>query len=175
MGRFASETTVPVSKSRAEIESTLIRYGAEEFQTGWKQGAAMIGFRVKDLFIRFVLPLPSRADKNLTHKKDRYGYLVKRTDQQIEQVYQQEERQRWRALLLTVKAKLEAVECKISTLEQEFLAFIVMPNQMTVGDFIIDRALPAIRAGNMPLMLAAPKADDVQDAEFETTTTKGNP
>lgn len=33
-------------------------------------------------------------------------------------------------------------------------------------EFIIDRALPAIRAGNMPLMLAAPKRDDVQDAEI---------
>ena len=165
MGRFASETTVPVSKSRAEIESTLIRYGATEFQTGWKQGAAMIGFKVRDLYIRFILPLPSRTDKGITHKQGRYGYLVKRTESQIEQAYQQEERQRWRALLLTVKAKLEAVECQISTLEQEFLAFIVMPNQMTVGEFVIDRALPAIRAGSMPLMLTGPKADDVQDAE----------
>lgn len=166
MGRYASETTVPVAKSRAEIEATLIRYGANEFQTGWKTGAAMIAFRLKDLFIRFILPLPSRTDKNITHKKDRYGYVVKRTEQQTEQAYQQEERQRWRALLLTVKAKLEAVECGISTIEQEFLAFIVMPNQMTLGEFIIDRALPSIRAGTMPLMLTGPKPDVVEDAEF---------
>ena len=166
MPRFASDTSVPVERSRAEIESTLVKYGADEFQTGWTTGRAMVAFRLKDLFIRFVLPIPGRDEKRFTHKKDRYGSTVKRTDAQSEAAWNQEIRQRWRCLLLTIRAKLEAVECGISSIEQEFLAFIVMPNQVTLGEWIIDRALPAIKAGNMPLMLAGPKPEDIQDAEI---------
>lgn len=168
MGRYASDTSVPVEKSRAEIEQCLIRYGADEFHSGWQEGKAMIAFRIEGLFIRFILPIPDKKEKRFTHKKDRYGYETKRTDLQVENAHQQEVRQRWRALLLTVKAKLEAVECKISTLEQEFLAFIVLPNSMTLGEWVIENALPQIRSGKMPLMLSGPKVDDVQNAEFES-------
>jgi hypothetical protein len=167
MGHFASETTVPVEKTRAEIETTLMRYGASEFHSGWKEGQAMIAFRLGDLFIRFVLPIPARDDKKFTHKKSRYGNWEKRTDLQAAKVWDQEVRQRWRALHLVIKAKLEAVECAISTIEQEFLAFIVMPNQITVGEWIMSDAIPQIRAGQMPtLMLPSPPPEDVEDAEF---------
>ncbi len=167
MPRYASETTVPVEKSRAEIEECLRRYGASEFHSGWKEDAAMIAFRIGDLFIRFVLPLPSQSEKKFTHKKDRWGQMSKRTDLQTFKAWDQEIRSRWRALNLVVKAKLEAVECGISTVEQEFLAYIVMPNQVTVGEWIIGSALPLIRGGQMPpLMLMPPNSDSVQDAEF---------
>lgn len=49
-------------------------------------------------------------------------------------------RQRWRALALCIKAKLEAVECGITTFESEFLAHIVLPS----GETMADRALPYI-------------------------------
>lgn len=165
MPRYASETAVPVERSRAEIEETLRRYGASEFHSGWKSEAAMIAFRLGNLFIRFVLPLPKASERRFTHKKDRWGYEKVRTDRQKLDALDQEVRSRWRALLLVIKAKLEAVECGISTNEQEFLAFIVMPNDLTVGQWIMSEAMPAIRAGQMPqLMLAAPS---VTDAEFE--------
>src|SRR5690242_3582277 len=129
MSRYASETTVPVERSRAEIEATLTRYGASEFMSGWMEGKAMVAFRVKGLLIQFVLPIPDKNDKKFTHRKKR-GYLTKATEAQQENAWNQEIRQRWRALNLVVKAKLEAVECGISTIEKEFLAFIVLPNQM---------------------------------------------
>lgn len=163
MGRYASETTVPVEKSRAEIEATVVRYGASEFQSGWRADAAMIGFKIRDLYIRFVLPLPDKKDKAITHKISRYGYETKKSELQIQKAYDQEVRQRWRALALTIKAKLEAVDCDISTIEAEFLAFITLPNQMTVGEWFMDH-VAAIREGRMPLALEAPK--DVQDAEI---------
>lgn len=168
MSRYAKETVVPIERSRAEIEETLRRYGASEFHSGWKQEAAMIGFRIKALFVRFVLPFPARDEKRFTHKKVR-GYMKPMSELQRERAYEQELRSRWRALLLVIKAKLEAVECKISSVEQEFLAFIVMPNSMTVGEWFIDHGLQQIAAGNMPLLLTGPgtgKNDDVQDAEI---------
>lgn len=167
MARYAADTSVPVERSRAEIESVLIRYGADEFHTGWQDGRAMIAFRLKDLFIRFILPIPARSEKRFRQKVDRHGYTKALTDIQAENAYQQEVRQRWRALLLTVKAKLEAVECGISTLEQEFLAFIVLPNQMTFGDWVIENALPQIRSGKMPLALTGPKPETPIDVEAD--------
>lgn len=167
MPRYAAETTVPVERSRAEIEQALMRYGADEFHSGWHTNKAMIAFRLRQLFVRFILPIPERTEKRFTHKKDRWGTQAKRSDLQAEKAWDQEVRQRWRALLLTIKAKLEAVECGISTIEQEFLAFIVLPNQLTVGEWFIDQALPAIRAGRMPLMLESRKEDDIIDAEVE--------
>lgn len=167
MGRFASETSVPVERSRAEIEATLTRYGATEFVSGWGEGNAMVGFRVSGLFIQFILPIPDKGDKKFTHKSDRYGYLKRRTQLQQEEAWNQEIRQRWRALNLVVKAKLEAVECGISTIEKEFLAFIVLPNQMTLGDWIIEsKALKQLSGGKMPLALTTGEpADDTEDAE----------
>jgi len=168
--RYAKETTVPVERSRADIEETLRRYGATEFHSGWKATAAMIAFRLRDLFIRFVLPLPSKDEDRFRYKKDRSGLKVKRTELQQVKEWDQEIRQRWRALLLVVKAKLEAVECGISTLEQEFLAFIVMPNDLTVGEWLMNDALPQIKAGSMPKLLPAPPSEpapgEVVDAEF---------
>ena len=47
------------------------------------------------------------------------------------------------------------------------MAHIVMPNQMTVGEWIMENAMPAIKGGTMPLMLAGPKDEPPIDAEFE--------
>lgn len=164
---FARETTVPVERSKAEIEQILTRYGASAYQSGWNQDSAMIMFRLRDLFIRFVLPLPKLNERRFTHKKDRSGYEKKRTEQQVIKEWNQEIRQRWRVLALVIKAKLEAVEGEISTVESEFLANIVMPNDTTVGQWIIEQSLPAIRSGQMPLALTGPPSDPIVDAEFE--------
>jgi hypothetical protein len=40
-----------------------------------------------------------------------------------------------------------------------------MPNDVTIGDWIVDRALPAILQKQMPKMLAAPSDERVIDAE----------
>jgi hypothetical protein len=50
------------------------------------------------------------------------------------------EEERWRALLLIVKAKLEAVDSGIVTFEQEFLPHIVMPG----GHTVYEATAPAI-------------------------------
>jgi hypothetical protein len=169
MGRYANTTEVPVEKSKAEIEETLRRYGASEFSSGWKTDSAMIVFRIRDLFIRFVLPFPSKDEKRFTHKKVG-SFLKPMSDLQKMRAYEQELRSRWRALLLVIKAKLEACECKISSIESEFLAHIVMPNDVTIGEWMIDGALPAIRSGQMPRAIEGPKpktTDEAIDAEFE--------
>jgi hypothetical protein len=164
MPRYASETSVPVERSRAEIEQTLIRYGANEFQTGWRGDQAMIAFRLGDLYIRFILPIPPRSEKRFTHKKDsRRNMFVKRSEIQAENAWNQELRQRWRCLLLTIKAKLEAVECGISTVEKEFLSFVVTSGGQTVGEFLEENGrLQVLIEGGTNLLLPKPSPTDLE-------------
>ncbi len=42
--KFAADTNVSVEKSKAEIESTLSRFGADQFMSGWTGTQAVIGF-----------------------------------------------------------------------------------------------------------------------------------
>lgn len=116
MRKFASRTKVPVGQSKVEIERILLKYGATAFQYGSKPGLALIRFQMKDRGIIFKLPLPLAG---------RDG----ETDEQM-----QESRRRWRALVIAVKAKLEAVASGITTFEEEFYAHILLPGGKTVWD-----------------------------------------
>ena len=49
---------------------------------------------------------------------------------------QRHRRERWRALLLCIKAKLEAVASDIESFEMAFLAHIVLPDGRTVGESV---------------------------------------
>ena len=146
MTRFAANTSVPVERTRQEIESVLRRYGADQFVSGWENGRAMLGFRVQDRLVRFELPLPRESD---------YKWKWNATDLQKAKQINQDERQRWRALLLVIKAKLEAVESKIATFESEFLAHIVLPNNRTVGEMLIPQLATVYATKTMPKLLGA--------------------
>jgi hypothetical protein len=66
-----------------------------------------IVFEVRKRRVRLDVPMPSAREAGTQAKQEAAT------------------RQRWRALVLVIKAKLEAVEAGISTLESEFLANIV--------------------------------------------------
>jgi len=152
MARYAETTKVSSAKSRDEIERTLTRYGADQFMYGWQDDAALIGFRKDGKHIKFVLPLPSRVDTAFTTYKRGYQTL-ERTPDAAANLYEQAIRQRWRALALVIKAKLEAVEAGISIFEDEFMANIVLPDGLTVGEWMRPQIEQAYRLGHMPAML----------------------
>jgi hypothetical protein len=153
---FAEKTSVPVERSRAEIEGLLVKYGASCFASGWKPGAAVIQFTIKrpggDRLVRFELPLPSGTDKAVTHFKNRYGSWTARPASSAADALAQETRRRWRALALVIKAKLEAVETGIVLFDDEFLAHFVMPNGQTLGKHLAPQLEAAYRSGEMPVL-----------------------
>ena len=101
--------------------------------------------------IRFVLDLPDPEDFRYTnHSPPR-----ERSDRAQQEAHDQASRQRWRALLLVIKAKLEAVTAGISTIETEFLANIVLPDNSTAGEWMIPQIDQAYRTGEMPPLLPA--------------------
>lgn len=151
---YAQNTTVPVEKSRNEIERTISRYGADQFVYGWAEGGnALVGFRYRNRQIKFVLALPAKADFQLTEVK-----REPRSAAAIEKAWEQACRQRWRALALVVKAKLEAVESGIVSFEDEFLAQTVLPSGETASEWMQPQVERAIETGVMPAMLPALEA-----------------
>lgn len=124
--RYAQNTSVPVSRSRDEIERTLTRYGADGFLYGWENGCFVVGFRMNGRQLKFVVEDPGNENKKLA----------------------QQQRQRWRALLLLIKAKLESVESEITVFDEEFLAHIVTNNSQTVYERIREH----INAPDLPLL-----------------------
>jgi hypothetical protein len=148
MARYAEGTTVSSDTSRAEIERTLRRYGAGEFLFGYSDTEAVVGFLAHNRQVRFRLTLPSFGA--FSHTPERQ---LRRSPAQQQAAYEQAVRQRWRALALVIKAKLEAVESNIVNFDEEFLAHIVMPNNRTVGQEVLPRMQEAIATGAMPALL----------------------
>jgi hypothetical protein len=117
---------------------------------GWQEGRALVGFQMNGKQVKFILPLPDRNDREFTHTPAR-GNL--RSPEQQEAAYEQAVRQRWRALALVIKAKLEAVEAGITIFEDEFMAHIVLPDGRTVGEYMLPQIEDSYRTGRMPALL----------------------
>lgn len=135
--KYASETEVSPEKTRMEIEVVLKRYGAKGFMYGWQESRAIIGFEMNGRAIKFMLPFPDPKEKQFTHFRHSSGSMLARTAAAAVKTHEQAVRQRWRALYLCIKAKLEAVEVGITTFEHEFLAQFVACDGLTIGDHII--------------------------------------
>jgi len=151
MIHFAANTSVSVDRSKIEIERTLTRYGAEQFMSGWREGQAVIAFRLNNRLVRFTLPLP---DKNSNDFRLTPTGRARRNSAEVEKLWEQACRQRWRALALTIKAKLEAIECGIATFEEEFLAHIVLPSgKGTVKDWLLPQIQKLYETGKMPVLI----------------------
>lgn len=152
MTRYAASTEVSSMASRNEIERILSRYRAEGFVYGWEGDRAIIGFRMAGRQVRFTLPLPPKSDFARTPGKN-----LPRAADAIEKAWEQAIRQRWRALALVIKAKLEAVDSGITVFEDEFLAHILLPDGKTAGDWLRPQIAIAYETREMPKLLPGPK------------------
>ena len=122
---YAEKTKVPVSQSKGDIEKLVKKYGAEAFGILERQGHAQIVFSLMDRNIVFRMTLPEDV---------------------------QQERSMWRAILLTVKGKLESAERGIETFEDAFLANIVMPDGRTVSETTRPAIESSYSGNDVPLL-----------------------
>lgn len=128
-----------------EIERTLKKYGATAFGYLSQPGRATILFEIRGRRVRFFLPLPDSMSAEFTRHSRGW-----RTEEQAQRLCEQACRSRWRALLLVIKAKLEAVEAAIVTLEAEFLPYTVLPNGQKVSEFYQPQVDLVFQSGRMP-------------------------
>lgn len=147
---YAATTDVPVSKSRAEIERLLTRHRCSKFMAGvdHDRHIATVQFQAHNRVVKFEITLPDAKDPRFKKMKNSY---LQRSQSGIDKCVEQEERTKWRALLLVIKAKLEAVESNIATFEDEFLAHVLLPNQQTVAEYIGPTVAQIYETGRMPL------------------------
>lgn len=149
MSKYAEGTSVPPDRSRNEIEKIITKYGANSFATFSRPEGAAIAFEVNRRSIRMTVPFPPLQE----FKKDHNGYA--RSDKQAQERQDQAVRQRWRALVLVIKAKLEAVESGVATFDQEFLPYILIPGGrgQTVGDQLLPQIAAGYESGKMPQLM----------------------
>ena len=104
-------TTVSAAKSRADIETLVMKHGASSFASGFEGERANILFKMKNRRVRFELKLPKDDER--------------------------EAMRRWRCLFHLLKSKLIAVAEGLASFEDEFLAFTLVPGHSeTVAQWI---------------------------------------
>ena len=158
MGRYAAETQVSSARSIEEIQRTLVRYGAKGFQYGFEDNRAYLGLKIqtgpdpRDIrVVKIMMNLPEQSEKQFTHTDLRKRL---RSDAAAEKEWEKACRQRWRALALAVKSKLESVESGIETFEEAFFAHIIIPGAgKTFGEMILPEMKQIMQTGNIPKLL----------------------
>jgi hypothetical protein len=150
---FADDTKVSVARSKAEIEHTLARYGAQDIVSGFSnaRGMAFVEFELSGWPCRIVLPLPERNAKEFVFSDTGR----KRKEPAQYKAWEQACRSRWRVLLLLLRAKLEAIKLGIIAPEQEFLAHIALPDGSTIGFNLAPKLQTALETGVLPKLLLA--------------------
>jgi len=146
--QYAKATNVSVAKSRSELERTIERYGATKLISGFdsEEGTSFVAFQLGDVQIRMILRLPRLEEFAKTDSGRR------RNKDSVAKAHEQACRSAWRSFVLVVKAKFEAVETGITTLQEEFLAHVVVPGGKTIGQTVIP-VLGTYDGRNLPALL----------------------
>ena len=127
MSRYAERTKTSVPQSKAEIERTLKRYGADGFLCGEADGNVLLMFRADGRHVKFIVDMPADDER--------------------------EGRRRWRCLLLVIKSKLESVATGIVTFDEAFMPHIVLPDGKTISQHMVPQIEAAYETGDMPPLL----------------------
>lgn len=142
---FAQQTLVPVEKSKHEIEVMLAKAGATGFGYMAQDNKAMLAFTFHSFGYKILFDLPKKDE--FAHTPGRQ-HRVRHPDD-VYRFWEQACRSRWRAMALIIKAKLEAVEIGLTSIEKEFAGDMVMGDGQTVYDHL----RTAIVGGKVPKAL----------------------
>lgn len=147
---YAAETSVPVGKSREDIEKLLLDNAAEDIAFGSIRGFIVVAFTAHERQVRFTIPLPDSNSPEITRTPS--GNL--RTGKaELTRLYDQAVRQRWRALYFAIKAKFVAIDSRVSSWELEFGGLIVLPDGRTVMEATLPAIEQAYSTGTVPPLL----------------------
>ena len=124
--KYAQDTSVPVGRTQASLRDLVKKKGASGFAFGEDNGRAVVQFALMDRMLSINVG---------------------------EDIHPKEERRLWRALFMSIKAKLVIAEEGIETFDEVFLANIVMPNGQTYGEFATPQVSAMVESGKMPKLL----------------------
>jgi hypothetical protein len=146
---YAEGTSTPPERTQMEIQKLVRMKGAQRVGFFSDNDHIILTFQTKERVVKFKVTLPTvdapgaRLQKQARASRALYSVALPR-------VVEAEVRRRWRALLLSLKAKFELVESEIETFDEAFLAQIVTPGGATVFEAI------RLMSDNGQKLLAAP-------------------
>ena len=170
MRAYAEGTQVSAEKSKSELDTLLAKHGATQrgVMSDDAEGTAVVFFRLHDRHYRLDVPLPKLGDyatpAELSWKQAKGKKVPQRWDhwtvaqrtQWVRWQHEQGCRERWRAVVLLVKAKLEIVQLGLSSAEREFLADLVLPDGRRMHQALADKIAAAYLEGVTPVLLLGP-------------------
>lgn len=148
---YAEGTEVAFEKSIAEIISLVRKHGAERIGQMEHPTFFMIAFELAGRNLRFRLPFPSIEEMPV---KDGRGAVLEPHQRRAR--LDQRKRQRGRALMLVIKAKLESVESEIETVEEAFLANVVGADGQTIYERVSGPLALEYQTGKAVPLLSGP-------------------
>lgn len=128
---YAKGTSVRVEKTQGDLVKVLEKAGAVRHSFGRNGDLALVQFEIKETQVMMSVPLPLLKDSFKIP-----GRWKERTGSQAQMHHEQLVRERWRQVLLLVKAKLEAVAIGMTTIEREFLADVRTADGTTVHQML---------------------------------------
>ncbi|MDO4244540.1 MAG: hypothetical protein Q4C89_00765 [Deinococcus sp.] len=142
--RYATDTKVSVSSSQAELRKLFGKYGITSFGFAEQPGGAMLAFQAGGYSHRIFMPVRGEDDGAFayagTRRRDAKGRRAAAA---------QEERARWRALVLMVKAKLEYAAILSQSVESAFIEYRILASGRTVQEEITQTGVtPALTWSN---------------------------
>ena len=150
MTRFAANTSVPVARTQEEIQALLRRYGAAGFMMGEEGNKVFFCFKTHDRFVKMTTNMPDPKSREFTHTPSRQ---TPRSPKETQAAHEQGIRQRWRSLLLRVKARFEEIEDGQVTFDEAFMPYLVLPDGTTMKEWA-EYEIPKVYAlGEMPKLL----------------------
>jgi hypothetical protein len=149
--RYAEDTSVPVAKSRGEIDKILREWGAQGVQwtDDWARDLVQLRFLWtaggSQYLARFDVQLPKHAEVQAAHPN---------APARAQTILEQGQRSAHRVLALWLKAAFNAVAAGIVDAETIFLPFLQGQDGATVAQVALPR-LPKLLAGGANLLLPA--------------------
>jgi len=147
---YAKDTEVPFERSISEIVGLLRTAGADQIGQMESRSSFTLQFTMEERMVRFRVTFPTPEEiKAMTGPR-----------QETARVEAQWRRQRGRALLLVIKAKLESVTSQVETFEQAFLANVVLADGSTLYDRVRGPIAIEYQSGKPQMMLLEGPSDN---------------
>lgn len=147
MTRYAEGTTVTVESSRGEITGILAKHGVERMAWATGPEADQLQFELDGRQYRFVIERPTAQTLHAIWRAEGKSaqtlkYLP--SDSQIAAEW----RRRWRAHVLLIKAKMEFASGGDTSVEREFMPYLLVGPNLTLADWIdSEKGLKLLAAG----------------------------
>lgn len=142
---YAEETKVPLEQSIAEIIGMLRKAGAQRIAQYEEPDRFTVTFQLGDRLVRFRVPLVTEYAGPVAHGNGRPVDKTRWIDQR--------NRQKGRALMLVIKAKLESVASEVESFEEAFLANVVLSDGATIYERVREPIAVEYQTGrSIPLL-----------------------